>query len=175
MGHARTYLSMDIIRRVLEDYFKYDVLFVQNVTDIDDKIILRARQQYLFENLKKETNQLDESIIQQIEEAWLEFANAKLKKLDASLVSLATSNWPEFTKKMTPEEVAKALVLDEKYKMIYSALVSFGLLCKRERERGRERLFIKVNIIRMPLMLPFKMPRPICKRVQREKKLLMSF
>lgn len=124
MGHARTYLSMDIIRRVLEDYFKYDVLFVQNITDIDDKIILRARQQYLFENLKKETNQLDESIIQQTEEAWLEFVNAKLKKLDASLVSLAASNWPEFVKKMTPEEVAKALVLDEKYKMISSALVS---------------------------------------------------
>ncbi|KAK4514775.1 Pre-mRNA-splicing factor SYF2 [Mucor velutinosus] len=122
MGHARTYLSMDIIRRVLEDYFKYDVLFVQNVTDIDDKIILRARQQYLFENLKKETTQLDENIIRQTEEAWLEFANAKLKKLDASLVSLATSNWPEFIKKMTPEEVAKALVLDEKYKMISSAL-----------------------------------------------------
>lgn len=34
----RTYLAMDIIRRVLEDYFKYDVLFVQNVTDIDDKV-----------------------------------------------------------------------------------------------------------------------------------------
>lgn len=29
---------MDIIRRILEDYFKYDVLFVQNVTDIDDKV-----------------------------------------------------------------------------------------------------------------------------------------
>ncbi|GAN06823.1 cysteinyl-tRNA synthetase [Mucor ambiguus] len=122
MGHARTYLSMDIIRRVLEDYFKYDVLFVQNVTDIDDKIILRARQQYLFDNLKTETTQLDENTIRQTEEAWLEFANAKLKKLDASLVSLATSNWPEFVKKMTPEEVTKALVLDEKYKMISSAL-----------------------------------------------------
>ncbi|CAO3582157.1 unnamed protein product [Absidia cylindrospora] len=56
MGHARTYLAMDIIRRVLEDYFKYDVLFVQNVTDIDDKIIIRARQQYLFNNLKQSTN-----------------------------------------------------------------------------------------------------------------------
>ncbi|KAI8646810.1 cysteinyl-tRNA synthetase [Parasitella parasitica] len=122
MGHARTYLSMDIIRRVLEDYFNYDVLFVQNITDIDDKIILRARQQYLFENLKKETTRLDQHIIQQTEEAWLEFANAKLKKLDASLVSSATSNWKDFTEKMTPEEIAKALVLDEKFKMIYSAL-----------------------------------------------------
>ncbi|KAI8075340.1 cysteinyl-tRNA synthetase [Gilbertella persicaria] len=122
MGHARTYLSMDIIRRVLEDYFKYDVLFVQNITDIDDKIILRARQQYLFENLKKETTALDQTIIQQTEEAWLEYANAKLKKLNATLVSLATSNWTEFAQTMTPEEVAKAVVLDEKFKMIYTAL-----------------------------------------------------
>jgi cysteinyl-tRNA synthetase len=33
---------MDIIRRILEDYFKYDVLFVQNVTDIDDKVRLHS-------------------------------------------------------------------------------------------------------------------------------------
>ncbi|KAI9487053.1 MAG: cysteinyl-tRNA synthetase [Benjaminiella poitrasii] len=122
MGHARTYLSMDIIRRVLEDYFKYEVLFVQNVTDIDDKIILRARQQYLFENLKKEINQLDEKIVKQTEEAWLEYVNAKLKKLDAALVTLAASNWSDFVKKMTPEEVSKVLVLDEKFKMNFTAL-----------------------------------------------------
>ena len=124
MGHARTYLSMDIIRRVLEDYFRYDVFFVQNITDIDDKIILRARQQFLFENLKKETTELSQPLIQQTEEAWTEFAEAKLKKLDAALVSLATSNWTEFTQKMTPEEIAKAVALDEKFKMIYSALVN---------------------------------------------------
>lgn len=125
MGHARTYLSMDIIRRVLEDYFNYDVLFVQNITDIDDKIILRARQEYLFKNLKNETSALDEKIIQQTEEAWLEFAKSKLKNLDAGLVSLATSNWPEFVQKMTPEEVAKAVIVDPKYKMIFSALVGY--------------------------------------------------
>jgi cysteinyl-tRNA synthetase len=128
MGHARTYLSMDIIRRILEDYFKYDVLFVQNITDIDDKIILRARQQYLFENLKKETAQLDKETMTLVQEAWLEFANQKLKKLDPALVKLATENWPEFKEKMTPEEVAKAVVLDEKFKMIYSALVRWYLL-----------------------------------------------
>jgi cysteinyl-tRNA synthetase len=122
MGHARTYLTMDIIRRVLEDYFKYDVLFVQNVTDIDDKIILRARQEYLFKNLKNETLALDEKIIKQTEEAWLEFAKSKLKNLEPALVTLATSNWPEFVQKMTPEEVAKAVIADPKYKMIFSAL-----------------------------------------------------
>ena len=41
MGHARAYLSFDIVRRVLTDYFNYDVLYVMNITDIDDKIIKR--------------------------------------------------------------------------------------------------------------------------------------
>lgn len=48
MGHARNYLSFDIVRRVLEDYFGYNCLMVMNVTDVDDKIILRARRNYLL-------------------------------------------------------------------------------------------------------------------------------
>lgn len=42
IGHARTYISFDIIKRVLTDYFKYDVTLVMNITNIDDKIIKRA-------------------------------------------------------------------------------------------------------------------------------------
>jgi cysteinyl-tRNA synthetase len=41
-------MSQDIIRRILQDYFKYDINFVMNITDVDDKIILAARRQYLF-------------------------------------------------------------------------------------------------------------------------------
>eukprot|EP00127_Corallochytrium_limacisporum_P007373 Clim_evm10s249 gene=Clim_evmTU10s249 len=48
MGHARTYISFDIMRRVLEQYFNYNVEYVMNITDIDDKIILKARREYLF-------------------------------------------------------------------------------------------------------------------------------
>ncbi|CAJ0959380.1 unnamed protein product, partial [Mesorhabditis belari] len=48
MGHARTYLGLDIIRRVLSDYFGYDVQHVMNITDIDDKIIQRGRQRHLL-------------------------------------------------------------------------------------------------------------------------------
>lgn len=44
LGHARTYLSLDIIRRILTKYFKYDVLMVMNITDVDDKIIKRAAE-----------------------------------------------------------------------------------------------------------------------------------
>lgn len=41
MGHARTYLSFDILVRYLR-YCGYDVKYVRNITDIDDKIISRA-------------------------------------------------------------------------------------------------------------------------------------
>ena len=42
LGHARTYLSFDILRRILTKYFHYDVLLVMNITDVDDKIIKRC-------------------------------------------------------------------------------------------------------------------------------------
>ena len=41
MGHARTYLTFDIVRRVISDYFGYNIHYVMNITDIDDKIIKR--------------------------------------------------------------------------------------------------------------------------------------
>jgi len=59
MGHARTYLSFDILRRVLSDYFGYDVFFVMNITDIDDKIIKRARQNHLYKQYLAENHALD--------------------------------------------------------------------------------------------------------------------
>jgi len=46
LGHARTYVCQDIIRRVLTDHFKQDVMFVMGVTDVDDKILRRATERY---------------------------------------------------------------------------------------------------------------------------------
>lgn len=34
----RTYIAFDILRRILKDYFKFDVTYVLNITDIDDKV-----------------------------------------------------------------------------------------------------------------------------------------
>lgn len=31
-------MTQDILRRILVDYFGYDVHFVMNITDIDDKV-----------------------------------------------------------------------------------------------------------------------------------------
>lgn len=38
LGHARNYVSTDILRRILRDYFKFKVDFVMNITDVDDKV-----------------------------------------------------------------------------------------------------------------------------------------
>jgi len=43
IGHAMSYIIFDVIRRYLE-FRGYKVKYVQNVTDIDDKIIARANQ-----------------------------------------------------------------------------------------------------------------------------------
>uniref|UniRef100_H3CGN7 Cysteine--tRNA ligase, cytoplasmic n=1 Tax=Tetraodon nigroviridis TaxID=99883 RepID=H3CGN7_TETNG len=54
MGHARSsYISFDILRRILRDYFKYEVFYCMNITDIDDKIIKRARQNFLLDQYKE--------------------------------------------------------------------------------------------------------------------------
>ena len=48
LGHARNYVTLDIMRRILEDYFGYSILYVMNVTDVDDKIIKRAKHRHLL-------------------------------------------------------------------------------------------------------------------------------
>ena len=44
IGHARTYVAFDVIARYLR-YKGYEVYYLQNITDIDDKIINRAREE----------------------------------------------------------------------------------------------------------------------------------
>ncbi|XP_060214820.1 cysteine--tRNA ligase 2, cytoplasmic-like isoform X2 [Lycium barbarum] len=43
IGHARAYVAFDILYRYLK-YMGYDVVYVRNFTDVDDKIIKRANE-----------------------------------------------------------------------------------------------------------------------------------
>ncbi|MDX3774297.1 cysteine--tRNA ligase [Chromatiaceae bacterium AAb-1] len=43
IGHARTYVAFDVINRYLR-FCGYDVTYVRNITDVDDKIIKRAAE-----------------------------------------------------------------------------------------------------------------------------------
>ena len=45
VGHARTYVTLDVVRRIMKDYLGYNIILCQNVTDIDDKIIMRSSEQ----------------------------------------------------------------------------------------------------------------------------------
>jgi len=41
LGHARCYVAFDVICRYLK-YLGYEVTYIQNITDLDDKLIARA-------------------------------------------------------------------------------------------------------------------------------------
>lgn len=45
LGHARAYIVWDVVRRYLE-FSGYSVEYVQNITDVDDKIIKRAQEEH---------------------------------------------------------------------------------------------------------------------------------
>lgn len=42
LGHARTYVTLDILRRVVTKYFGTPVFAAMGMTDVDDKILARA-------------------------------------------------------------------------------------------------------------------------------------
>jgi cysteinyl-tRNA synthetase len=46
LGHARVYITCDIIRRLLRDYFNIPITYAMNITNIDDKIIAKAKERY---------------------------------------------------------------------------------------------------------------------------------
>src|SRR4051812_18812116 len=64
VGHARCYVVFDILRRTLGAH-GYKVRFVQNFTDVDDKIIDRARERNITpgelvrENIEDFFNKMD--------------------------------------------------------------------------------------------------------------------
>eukprot|EP01038_Epipyxis_sp_PR26KG_P008487 gene8487-11473_t len=44
MGHARTYVSLDVVRRIMKEFLGYNLIVCQNITDIDDKIIKKSSE-----------------------------------------------------------------------------------------------------------------------------------
>ncbi|KAF9180530.1 hypothetical protein BGZ51_006119 [Haplosporangium sp. Z 767] len=120
IGHARNYVSLDILHRVIEDYFGYNVLFVENITDIDDKIIKRARQNHLFNNFKTATTAVTPDAIAKAEAAWKLYAEAEFKAIDAS----AVDQWTAFTEKINKDAALKAALTTAhpKFPMHFSAL-----------------------------------------------------
>ncbi|KAJ1566147.1 hypothetical protein HK096_007290 [Nowakowskiella sp. JEL0078] len=94
MGHARTYMSFDILRRIMEDYFGYDVTYVMNITDVDDKIILAARQQHLLLREKKKVLILTPDVITTVQTAFDQYVQSKLAVIDTN--GFLPNDWLKF-------------------------------------------------------------------------------
>jgi len=66
IGNARTYISCDILYRTLmEIYGKKNVLYVQNITDVDDKINKKARERKI--SIQKLTTEIIEYLHKDME------------------------------------------------------------------------------------------------------------
>lgn len=111
MGHARAYLTFDILRRIMEDYFNYDLLYQVNITDVDDKIILRARQNKLIQDYANESLQRND--IKAVEEYTQTAMTAMGQKLKAKVEELKQP-LPEGTPskdKLAREEALREAIL----------------------------------------------------------------
>lgn len=101
IGNARPLCVFDVLRRYLE-YRGYNVKFVQNFTDVDDKIIKRANEEGLtFEEVSKKY----------IEEFWTDAHGLNFK--DATVHPKATENIDEIINIIkTLEEKGYAYAVD---------------------------------------------------------------
>lgn len=108
LGHARNYLTFDIIRRILEDYLGYHVTYVMNITDIDDKIIIKARNQYNIKKYKHENPTINEKLkkdLQEILNGWT------MKKLNVNLEKLSINSHSSTSTPITTIPSASSLSL----------------------------------------------------------------
>jgi hypothetical protein len=89
LGHARTYLTFDIIRRIMEDYFNLDVVFQTNITDVDDKIIMRSRCNELVRRYKEANHPFEkvQADVQSAVDATHKALEDKVAKLTAEIAA----------------------------------------------------------------------------------------
>ncbi|KAF5325652.1 hypothetical protein D9611_000121 [Ephemerocybe angulata] len=107
LGHARNYLTTDVLRRIMRDYFGYEVVFVQNVTDVDDKIIKRARERHFLAKYKEDHPKIDAEVVEDIKLAFAQFAR-DTKGFPADTTIDTFPQW--FT---TQKELLESPILDE--------------------------------------------------------------
>jgi cysteinyl-tRNA synthetase len=137
MGHARNYVTQDIVRRILRDYFGYDIHFVMNITDIDDKIILRARQSHLLSTFreKEQSKGMSKSLLDVVQKSWSAYFQKTLKKLAPAPPPGEPSEpedeaaWEEISRRVVQDAkwVQSSSEKEPKFSMWFKALVSFCL------------------------------------------------
>jgi len=107
LGHARNYLTFDILRRIMTEYFGYSVFYVMNITDIDDKIIKRARENHFFAEYAQKNPKLTQEVKDLVLQAWTDGLEAFAKKIAKAEAALLEKKGNKEEKKATLELLQK--------------------------------------------------------------------
>uniref|UniRef100_A0A7V3YG68 Cysteine--tRNA ligase n=1 Tax=Candidatus Caldatribacterium californiense TaxID=1454726 RepID=A0A7V3YG68_9BACT len=127
IGNARVFVLFDALRRFLEQV-GYEVLFVQNFTDIDDKIIRKAQE------LGKDPKEVAE---QYIEEYWRDAETLGVRR--ATVHPRATDHIPEIVALIRKlEEKGFTYVVDGDVLFDVSRFPRYGKLSRKRIEELQE-------------------------------------
>ncbi|KAG7299184.1 hypothetical protein JYU34_017727 [Plutella xylostella] len=98
IGHASCYVKLDIVQRILTSFFNIKLVTAMGITDIDDKIIKKA----------KETNSDFRTVAKQYEhEFWLDLSSLNIEKpLIITRVSDHMNTIENFVQKLVDSEMA---------------------------------------------------------------------
>lgn len=136
LGHARSYVAYDFIVKYLR-YKGYKVFYLQNITDIDDKIIQRAQ----------ETNQDPKKLAEQFEEEYKKDMKA-LKVNSVDRYARATDYIPEIVSQVQRlQQKGFAYELDDGIYFDVQKFTEYGKLAKQPLEdlKAGARVEVKSN------------------------------
>lgn len=120
LGHAKTYIQFDVIVRFLR-YSGFDVFYLQNITDLDDKILKRAKE--LKIDWKKLSEKFERLYIGDMK---------KLNNTSVSKYARATDYIPEIIKQVsTLIEKGYAYTIDDGVYFEIAKFPNYGKLSGR--------------------------------------------
>jgi cysteinyl-tRNA synthetase len=123
LGHGRAYVAFDLIRRYLE-YSDYKVNYIQNITDIDDKIIKKSKE--LAVSFEQVADKYTESFFEVMD---------KLNVKKASRYPKATEHIAEMIKWITDLiDKGYAYVIDNDVYYEVEKFEEYGKLSKRKKK-----------------------------------------
>ncbi len=140
LGHARCYVAFDVVYRYLR-YKGYKVKYVQNITDVDDKIIAKAKELRTAKNLKALVREVAERYTKEYFK-WMDY----LKVKRADLYPKATEHIEEMIKliqKLLDKEYAYEIDGDVYFNI--SKFTSYGRLSGRSIDEMRAGARVEVD------------------------------
>lgn len=135
VGHASCYVKLDTIQKILRNYFKYNLVTVMNITDVDDKIIARANQ--MKKMCKDVANMYEKEFFEDLKDLGIQKPNIILRVTDNMDIII------DFIKQLESKGQAYKAADNSVYfsvdKINYGKLVNIGGETKQKTKKGLKR------------------------------------